>query len=149
MSKSKLIYVGCYVEIPKQFKTVTKTVTTCNNNHTERAYGAKYCNKCGLPLFSKTVTTEEPFNDIDYDYIFEPNEDVVMVFDNDKHNVCLAPNNHIGNVYGDVSVCLNISPEYILQQQEMFKDLFEEELSILEDRFGKLRIKFGMLTKMI
>ena len=148
---SQIVYIGTYVEIPKQYKEVTETFLDCPRNHANFVLTGNYCPKCGSKLSIVTMKQTREMSQIEYNDKFFPFsvENTIVVFDNGQ-TVCVTSNwQNIGGHYitENVSFPKIIDADFIKSQKAIFREKLAKEIEILEKHFGALDVKFGILSK--
>jgi len=154
MNKDFRVYLGCYVLIPKQSKTVTQTINGCPKCQEYLDYN--FCPKCGSPkgtfvriydqealLDPEKILKETNTNSMFKVALNYTANSIILIPQEDLHHGCGRFIDH--QTYIPLS-CVYSSPDPVKQEEAYFKEIFSNSLASIQQLIPDTRLEWGIVA---
>lgn len=138
-------YLGAFIKIPTQYRTLNKTIKTCGVHEDYSEYDSThlFCKICGSPMATKTIPTQIACGSIDLidNSNFRSSHFEGVTYLSSNWSYCLT---RIKDSYIPFAVDFDL----IENIRKQFLEIHRKDLSILFHKIPNLviNIEFGIIT---
>lgn len=133
-----IIRIEAFIKIDAQYENVTYVKRCCSKGHLGLSSN-KYCSECGVEIIEKSFQNRQVISI--YDLI--ENENLQQYFIDD--DMYIFSNRSRRQLDINDNILTEITPVLIEEEINTFKENHKDDIELLEEKVGNIKVRFGFL----